>query len=328
TTLPRSSTYSVQRPLTLSTSGFPYSKAFTDELRHQHQEEQADDEHHAERRELDVLAVLPQLPDEDREHLGARAVEQDRARQLADRDDDDVDPARDQAGLEQRQDDAPEGGGPRSAAHRRRFLQLLVDLEHRGGVVAQAVGHEARDVGDQHDPDRAVDPDRQVQVQDHDREAEHDAGKHHRQRSEVVEQPATAQLGLDHDPADHRGDQHHQRGGGDREQQAVPDRAHQARVAEDGAVGLEREPLQRLHRGHRVELLERRPQQHRERQHHDEEEIQQEDRHREVAPASQVDEPRAEPLAGHRGVAAAARRQARLEVDPGAGDDEQRHRIG
>src|SRR5215510_4139818 len=63
-TLPRSSAYSVQRPLTFSISGFPYSEPLADELRNQDQEEKADDEHHAERRELDVLAVLPQLPDQ------------------------------------------------------------------------------------------------------------------------------------------------------------------------------------------------------------------------------------------------------------------------
>src|SRR3954464_2883619 len=65
-TWPRSSAYSVQSPLTFSTSAFPYSEAFADQLRDQDQEEEPDDEHHAERRELDVLAVLPQLPDEDR----------------------------------------------------------------------------------------------------------------------------------------------------------------------------------------------------------------------------------------------------------------------
>src|SRR6202171_387056 len=47
-------------------------------LRHHHQHEEREDEEHAEGRELDVLAVLPQLPDHDRDHLGARAVEQDR----------------------------------------------------------------------------------------------------------------------------------------------------------------------------------------------------------------------------------------------------------
>src|SRR3954471_14950279 len=146
TTLPRSSAYSVHSPLTFSTSGFLDSETPSDQLGDEHQEEQADDEHYAERRELDVLAVLPQFPDEDRQHLGVGAVEQDRAWKLADRDDDDVDPTGHQPRFEQRQDDAPEGGGPRGAAHRRRLLQLLVDLQHRGRVVAQPVGHEARDI--------------------------------------------------------------------------------------------------------------------------------------------------------------------------------------
>ena len=78
------------------------------ELRDLHQHEQQHDQHHAQRGELDVLAVLPQLPDHDRYHLRAGAVEQDRARQLADRHDRDIDPAGDQPGLEQRQHDAAE----------------------------------------------------------------------------------------------------------------------------------------------------------------------------------------------------------------------------
>src|SRR3954468_3046408 len=52
-TWPRSSLYSVQRPLTFSTSGFPYSETASDQLGDEDQEEQADDEHHAERRKLD-----------------------------------------------------------------------------------------------------------------------------------------------------------------------------------------------------------------------------------------------------------------------------------
>src|SRR3954463_15246191 len=130
TTLPRSSAYSVQSPLTFSTSGFLDSETPSDQLRDEHEEEQADDEHHAERRELDVLAVFPKLPDEDRQHLRVRTVEEDRARKLADRNDHDVDPAGHQPRLEQRQDDAAERGRPRGAAHRRGLLQLLVDLQH------------------------------------------------------------------------------------------------------------------------------------------------------------------------------------------------------
>src|SRR5687767_15436434 len=72
---PRSPTYSVQRPATVSTLGFLDSEPAADPLRDHHQDEERDDEHHAERRELDVLAVFPELPDEDRQHLVAGAVE-------------------------------------------------------------------------------------------------------------------------------------------------------------------------------------------------------------------------------------------------------------
>src|SRR5687767_13393333 len=89
---PRSPTYSVHRPATVSKLGFLDSELAADPLRDHHQDEERDDEHHAERRELDVLAVLPKLPDENRQHLVAGAVEQDRARELADRHDHDVDP--------------------------------------------------------------------------------------------------------------------------------------------------------------------------------------------------------------------------------------------
>src|SRR5256886_1997513 len=207
TAWPRSSTYSVHSPATLSTLRLPDAELPAHPLGEQHEHEQTQDKHHAKRRELDVLPVLPQLPDHDRENLGSRAVEQDRARQLADGNDHDVDPSGDQPRLEQRQDDAAESRRPARPAHRGGLFQLLVDLQHRGGVVAQAVGHEARDVGDQHDPDRAVHADRHIKVQDHDRQPEHQAGKYHGQRSEVVEQPAAGQLRLDDDPADHRGHQ-------------------------------------------------------------------------------------------------------------------------
>src|ERR1041384_694999 len=145
---PRSPMYSVHSPVTVSKSELPDSKASPHPLGSKHQHEERENQHDAERGELDVLAVLPQLPDDDRHHFGARAVEQDGARQLADRDDDDVDPAGDEPRLEEPDDHAPEGRGPRGAAHRGRLLELLVNLQHGSGVVAQAVGHEARDVRD------------------------------------------------------------------------------------------------------------------------------------------------------------------------------------
>src|SRR5919204_3344451 len=133
---PRSPTYSVHSPVTVSKLELPDSEATPDPLGEQHQHEERQDQHHAERGELDVLAVLPEFPDDEGDHFRAWAVEQDGARQFPDGNDHDVDPAGNEAGLEQRQDDAPEGRGPRGAAHRGGFLELLVNLEHRSGVVA------------------------------------------------------------------------------------------------------------------------------------------------------------------------------------------------
>src|SRR6266702_3143877 len=98
-----------------------------------------------------------------------------------------VDPARDKPGLQERQDDAAKRRAPGGPAHRRRFLQFFVDLQHRSGVVAQPVGHETGDVGDEHDPDRPVDADIEVEIKNNDRKAENEARKHHRQRSDVVQ---------------------------------------------------------------------------------------------------------------------------------------------
>src|SRR6266852_7108342 len=156
---PRSLGYSVKSPSTFSTrfSGSLLDSEFPAQpLGQHHQNEEREDEKHAERRQLHVLAVLPQLPDGDRQDFGAGAVEQDRAGELADRDDHHVDPARDEPGLQEGQDNAAKRGALGGAAHRRRFLELLVDLQHGSGVVAQSVWHETGDVGDKHDPDRAV----------------------------------------------------------------------------------------------------------------------------------------------------------------------------
>src|SRR5262245_55032527 len=162
---PRSLAYSVKSDLTLSTFPsrvflcFRNSEPPADELcQHDHQE-QRDDQHDAERRKLHILPILPQLPYHDRYHFGARGVEQDRARQLPDRDDHHVDPPGQQSRLQQWQNDAAKGHAPGGAAHRRRLLELLVNLQHRGRIVAHAIGQKTRHIGDEHDPKRAVDAD-------------------------------------------------------------------------------------------------------------------------------------------------------------------------
>src|SRR5207249_3966095 len=308
---PRSLGYSVKSPATFSTrfSGSLLDSEFlAQELGHHDQNKECQNKEHSQRRQLHVLAVLPQFPDGDRQDLGAGAVEQDRAGELADRDDHHVDPARDEPGLQERQDDAAKGGAPGGAAHRRGFLELLVDLQHGSGVVAESIRHKAGDVGDEHDPDRAVDSDVEIQVEDHDRKAEHEPRKNHRQRGDVVEEPASGELGLDDDPADDGSHEHDHRRAAEGEDQRVPHRAHEVRIGEDEAVGVEGEVVQRLPGRHRVEPLERGPQQHRERQHHDQQEIHDEDRGGDPAPGAEVDSPRPETLASHGRVLAAAAR--------------------
>src|SRR5258708_4598279 len=139
---PRSLGYSVKRPATFSTrfsGSLPDSEFLAQELGHHHQNKECQDKEHAERRQLHVLAVLPQFPDGDRQDLGARAVEQDRAGELADRDDHHVDPARHEPGLHERQDDAGKRSAPGGAAHRRGFVYVLVDLQLRSGALAKPV---------------------------------------------------------------------------------------------------------------------------------------------------------------------------------------------
>src|SRR6266850_6708347 len=99
---PRSLGYSVNSPSTFSTrfsGSFLDAEFLAQPLGHHHQDEERQNKEHPQRRELHVLAVLPQFPDGDRQYLGARAVEQDRAGELADRDDHHVDPARDKPRL-------------------------------------------------------------------------------------------------------------------------------------------------------------------------------------------------------------------------------------
>src|SRR5687767_1215557 len=72
---PRSFGYSVKRPSTVSTL-FSYAVLPPEPLGCHHEHEQGDDEEDAERRQLNVLAILPQLPDDDGNHLRVRTVEQ------------------------------------------------------------------------------------------------------------------------------------------------------------------------------------------------------------------------------------------------------------
>src|SRR5919106_4799114 len=83
-----------------------------------------------------VLPVLPLLPDDDRENLVTRRVQQDRAGQLAHRHREDVDPAGDEARHEQRNDHPPEALPPGGAGGLGTLLQFARDLVHGARRVA------------------------------------------------------------------------------------------------------------------------------------------------------------------------------------------------
>src|SRR5260370_1164070 len=149
----------------------------------------------------------------------------------------------------------------RPATFSTRFSGSLPDSE----FLAQELGHhhQNKECQDKEHAERrqlhvlAVLP----QFPDHDRKAEHESRKNHRQRGDVVEEPASGELGLDDDPADDGSHEHDQRRAAEGKDQRVPHRASQIRVSEDKAVGIESEVVQRLPGGHRIEPLERGPEQ-------------------------------------------------------------------
>src|SRR5262249_5463207 len=72
TASPRSPGYSVHSDLTISTisaSGVRYAEPPADESLEQDEAQQRRDQHHAERRKLHILSVLPIFPDHDRQHF-------------------------------------------------------------------------------------------------------------------------------------------------------------------------------------------------------------------------------------------------------------------
>src|SRR5438046_5881579 len=102
---PRSLGYSVKSPATFSTrfsASLLDSEFLAQPLGHHDQNKERQDKQHPQRRQLHVLAVLPQFPDGDRQDLGAGAVDKDRAGDRADRDAHHVTPARDERVIQER----------------------------------------------------------------------------------------------------------------------------------------------------------------------------------------------------------------------------------
>ena len=113
---------------------------------------------HAERRDRAVAAALfPHGEADGAEHAGARPDQEHRGAELAHREDEDVDPGREQKRQDQRKQHAQENLAERRAGDRRRLLKLAMDLRDAARGKAHAVGQAQRHVGDEQDPDRVVD---------------------------------------------------------------------------------------------------------------------------------------------------------------------------
>ena len=100
----------------------------------------------------------------------------------------------------------------RTASHQERsgdaarLLQRRVDLAEGGIGAARRQRHEARDIGREQDPDRAVDRDRQANEGQQDADGHHRARQAQRQDGEIVEQAAPANVRAQIEIGDGRAD--------------------------------------------------------------------------------------------------------------------------
>ena len=114
---------------------------------------------------------------------------------------------------------------PGGAEDVRALLERGIDLPQRRIGGAHAERNVAADIGEQQDGQRAVERDRHREPELDQRHRHHDAGQAERNERGVVEQLAAGNAGAQVDPADHGAEHHRDGGGGDRQHQAVDDRA-------------------------------------------------------------------------------------------------------
>ena len=136
-------------------------------------------------------------------------------------------------GRAKRQHDRPDGAEETLAADPGGFLELLVDLQERGGQRLHGVGHEARDEGEREDPDRAVKPARQSDPGPQIGDADHQARDRHRQRRDQVDAAPPGRVAAVDRVADREGEHAAEHRRDQADLHGVPDRPHGQRVVED-----------------------------------------------------------------------------------------------
>ena len=141
------------------------------------------------------------VPGPDQEHRG---------REFAHREDEDVDPGRQQHRQQQRQENAQENLPDARAGDLGHLFQLAMDLGEPADDEAHAVGQVHGDVGDQQDPDRVVDRNRQHQIGEQHAGADDDVRDRDRREGERIEHPAGARHRAQRDPGHHEGEHDHE----------------------------------------------------------------------------------------------------------------------
>src|SRR6266545_3314454 len=130
------------------------------------------------------LPLLLQIEDHHRHDLGIGREEDDRGRQLADYPDEDEAPRRDDPAPGQRRGDPSEDAETARAQDPSRLFQLGMDAAKRGVGLGVAHGHLLGEIGDEEDPERAVEEKGGPRVGDEERDGQDHARDDHGSESE------------------------------------------------------------------------------------------------------------------------------------------------
>src|SRR5262245_3694181 len=189
------SPYRLWRPVRVTPGMWPSARGAGSAPAHDVAPEQALHEHdHAESHEQHEepqdgdgaeLALLLEIEDHHRHHLGVRREENDGGGQLPDDADEDEAPGRDDAALRERRRDLAEDAQATCTQDAAGLLQLRMDAAEGGIRLRVAHRHLLGEIRDEEDPERAVEEEGRPRVRDEERDGEDDARDDHgRQRQE------------------------------------------------------------------------------------------------------------------------------------------------
>ena len=213
---------------------------------------------------------------------------------------------------------APEVGGS--------LLELPVDLQEAGARQPRG-GGEAVGIGDDQNPDRAVETDRQRQIEQHHAEAgDHGGDADRKQRHEIERMPNLQPRARD-DPAEQGADRSHDQRRDQRHQQRVAQSQPERPIGEQRPVGLQAE-IGGGRRDRQRVAEQARPQQHRGGKHGRERDIDGDAGERRNAPGAERQSPLPIAASGHRDETVGAPDQPVVDEEQQHSERHERQRQG